>query len=166
VCLRCAYLIATSLDTHYYGALQDEIREWTLIVRNYTDPGVCSWPWEWHALEKADRPLFVTSNRCIRLRSTYGWSVIMFCAFELIQLFCVVFCVFRLLYKFDFRLVVNETANKWRPAERRSCNEIHVFWQDLYDSPDRLTECEVTAHTVQVSCILLSKRQWYTNARL
>jgi hypothetical protein len=57
------------------------------------------------------------------------------CAFEIIQLFCVMFCVFRLVYKFDFRVVINETANKWRPAERRLCNDIHFFWQDLYDFP-------------------------------
>jgi hypothetical protein len=29
-----------------------------------TDWGVCSWPWNWFAQEKADPCLFVTSNRC------------------------------------------------------------------------------------------------------
>jgi hypothetical protein len=34
------------------------------------------------------------------------------CAFEIIQLFSLVFCVFRALHKFDFRLVIKGTANK------------------------------------------------------
>jgi hypothetical protein len=28
----------------------------------FTDCGVCSWPWQWFALDKADLPLFVTSK--------------------------------------------------------------------------------------------------------
>jgi len=32
-------------DTQYYGALQGNITEWTSILCNDTDPGVCSWPW-------------------------------------------------------------------------------------------------------------------------
>jgi hypothetical protein len=44
-------------------------------------------------------------------------TAVMFCACEIIPLFSVVFCVFRSVHKFDFRLVVNETPNKWWPVE-------------------------------------------------
>jgi len=64
-----------------------------------------------------------------------------FNACEIIQLFSVVFCVFRAVHKFDFRLVVNETPNKWRPVEGRAVidtrdlDTIHMF------SPHRRGEC-------------------------
>jgi hypothetical protein len=36
----------------------------------------------------------------------------MFCAYEIIQLFFVVFYVATAVNKFDFRLLINETCNK------------------------------------------------------
>jgi len=35
-------------------------------------------------------------------------------------IFSVVSCVIRDVHKFDFRLVINEALNKWRPVERRA----------------------------------------------
>ena len=35
----------------------------------------------------------------------------MFCVYEIISLFCVVFCVVRAVGKFDFWLVINEKRN-------------------------------------------------------
>jgi hypothetical protein len=34
--------------------------------------GFCSWPWQLLALVKANRPVFVTSSRCIPLKNTLG----------------------------------------------------------------------------------------------
>jgi len=36
------------------------------------------------------------------------------CECERLQLFPLVFCMGRAVHKFDFRLVTNETPNKWR----------------------------------------------------
>jgi hypothetical protein len=36
------------------------------------DYGVCSWPWQWFALGKGGRPLFVTSNPCIPFKKYIG----------------------------------------------------------------------------------------------
>jgi hypothetical protein len=46
-----------------------------------------------------------------------------FCAWGIIQLFYVVFCVVRTVHKFGFRHVINETCSKLRPAERRSVSD-------------------------------------------
>lgn len=65
----------------------------------------------------------------------------MFYACEIIQLFFVVFCVFRAVHNFDSRLVINETRNKWRSVEGRAVvdtrdlDTIHMF------SPHRRGEC-------------------------
>jgi hypothetical protein len=85
---------------------------WPYSVFTDTDWGVCSWPWHLFALGKTDHPLFVISNRYIPV----GWSAVVFCACEIIQLFSVVFCVIRAVHEFDFRLVINETSSIWRPV--------------------------------------------------
>ena len=41
--------------------------------------GACSWPWRWFTLVKADLPLLVTSNRCIKIKNTLDWSVFALC---------------------------------------------------------------------------------------
>jgi hypothetical protein len=41
--------------------------------------------------EKADHPLFVTSNRCISVKNILGRSAVVFCACEAIHVFSVVF---------------------------------------------------------------------------
>jgi hypothetical protein len=54
-----------------------------------------------------------------------------FCAFKITHLFSVVLYLVRAVYEFDFRLVIKDKPNNWRPVESRSCNntklEIHVF---------------------------------------
>ena len=48
------------------------------------------------------------------------------------------FCVVRAVHKFDFRLVVNETPNKRRPVEGRSCSDIDsCFWQCVFSADSR-----------------------------
>jgi hypothetical protein len=47
-----------------------------------------------------------------------------FCACEIILSFSVVFGVITAVHKFDFRLVIKETHNKWRPLERKSCSDV------------------------------------------
>lgn len=46
-------------------------------------------------------------------------------AYDIKQLYSVMFCVVRAVHKFDHKLVINETADKWRPDERRQFNEGH-----------------------------------------
>jgi hypothetical protein len=67
-----------------------------------TDWGVCSWPWQLLSVwGKADRSLFVASNRCISVTNTLGWRVVVF-FFQMWphSLFSVVFYVLRTLNKF------------------------------------------------------------------
>jgi hypothetical protein len=54
------------------------------------------------------------------------------------------------VHKFDFRLVIHGTLNKWRPI-----NESHV----MTDSCSVIASV-VTTHAVQFNCILLSKGQY------
>ena len=49
----------------------------------------------------------------IPVKNTLSWSAVVFCACEITQLFCVVFFVFNAQHKFDFRLVISGTLNKW-----------------------------------------------------
>ena len=37
--------------------------------------GVCSWPWQWCALGKADCVLFVTTNWSVSGKNTSGWKL-------------------------------------------------------------------------------------------
>ena len=87
-----------------------------LVVDNDIDRGVCRRPWHLFVLGKADRPLYVTSNRCIPIKNILGRNSVVFCACEIIQLFSVAFCVVRAVHIFNFRLVINEISNKWRPV--------------------------------------------------
>jgi len=48
----------------------------------------------------------------IPVKYTLSCSVFLFCACEIIKLFCVVFFVFNVEHNF-FRLVINGTLNKW-----------------------------------------------------
>jgi hypothetical protein len=78
---------------------------------------------------------------------------------EIIQLFSVVLCVVKVVHKFDFRLVIKGTSNKWRPVGRRPVSDRDsVLWHDLYVCP-RLSSQALRdpTHAVQVNCILLSK---------
>jgi hypothetical protein len=79
-----------------------------------TDCQVCSRPWHWFALGKANRPLFVTPKWCIPVKNTSWWSPVVFYACELIQLFSVLLCVVTFVHKFHFRVPKNETPDKWR----------------------------------------------------
>lgn len=47
----------------------------------------------------------------------------MFCACEIIHLFSVVLYLVRAVLEFDFRLVIEDKPNKWRPVESRSCSD-------------------------------------------
>jgi hypothetical protein len=94
---------------------------------------VCRWPWQLFTPGKVDTSLLVTSNRCIPVKNTSDWSTVMFCACKIIQFFfSVVLWVVKAVHTFAFRLVINETTNKWWPAERRSSSDgDSCFSQDL-----------------------------------
>jgi hypothetical protein len=91
-----------------------------------------------------------------------NWSAVVFCACEAVQLFSVLFCVVRVVHKLDFGLVINETPNKWRPVERRSCSDRDsCLWYDLYvcQRPSSRGLRDST-DAVQVNSILWSKGQY------
>lgn len=60
------------------------------------------------------RSSFVIRNWCIPVKNTIGWSTVAFCAYEIIQLFAVVFDAVRNANKFHYRFVINETPHNWR----------------------------------------------------
>jgi len=51
-------------------------------------------------LGEADRPVFPTSNRCIPAKNTVGWSAVVFCAYEVVELLSVVSHFVRGVHKF------------------------------------------------------------------
>jgi lysylphosphatidylglycerol synthetase-like protein (DUF2156 family) len=63
------------------------------------------------------RPCLVC-DRCIPVKNTLGWSAVVFCVCMIMQLFCVVFCVVRAVYKFAFSLVINK---------KKSCSDRLMF---------------------------------------
>ena len=69
----------------------------------------------------------------------------MFCACGIIQLLSVVLYVVRIVHKFYFRPVVNETTNKCRPVfvlkNTSGSREIHVFDKVCMFSPDHHRQC-------------------------
>jgi len=42
---------------------------------------------------------------------------------DITQVFPVVVCVVRAVHKFELRLVVNQTPDKWQPMERMPCSD-------------------------------------------
>lgn len=58
-----------------------------------TDCGVWNWPAQCFAIEKADLPLLVTTDRYIPFKNTLGWNALAFRACEITQLFSPVICV-------------------------------------------------------------------------
>ena len=100
----------------------------------------CSWPWQWFAFGIEDFPWFVTSNRRISFEGRQGWSAVVFCACEIIQLFSVVFClvicvcvcVCVCVNKFEVRLVTKKVANYHLYVLKRitGYSVILKFWQD------------------------------------
>jgi hypothetical protein len=101
------------------------------------DCGVCIWPWQGFVQLKADCPLIVTSNLCITFENTLARSSILFGACETIQIFPMLFCVVIAVHQYDFRLVINETTYKRRPAARWPCSDRDsCFLHDLCVFPD------------------------------
>jgi hypothetical protein len=72
-----------------------------------TECGVCGWPWQWFALVKGERTLFVTTDWCIPVKNTLDRSAVVFCLCEIIRMFYLVFCVVWAVHRFDFRLLIN-----------------------------------------------------------
>ena len=82
---------------------------------------VCGWPWQWSSLEKAEALLFLNINWCISIKNTLGWSAVVCLWYKTIQF--VVFYVATTVHKLDFKLLINETPNKWWLMKRRSWND-------------------------------------------
>jgi len=57
------------------------------------------------------------------------------------------FYVVRAVLQFDFRIVINETPNKWWPAHKSWRYTDPYFWQDLYVFY-RLRKCYGTLPTL------------------
>jgi len=117
------------------------------------DPG--SFRWE-------RRSPLVIRNWCIPVKNTLGWSTVAFCAYEIIQLFAVVFDVVRYANKLHLRVVTNETHHNWRPVESKPHSDKRLmFWKGLLCPPLPTVVASATnsTHTVQVNCIPLRKRK-------
>jgi len=108
-------------------------------------------------------PLFVISNWCISNKNVLGWSAVVFCACEIVQLSSL---WLELCTNLTVKRVIKETPNKWRPIiVKKNCV---MQWYRLMFltgcicvfplSPSRVFSDSTLA--VQVNCILLSKGQY------
>ena len=91
-----------------------------------TDRAVCSWPWQSFAQDKADRSLFVTSNRRIPFKNTFCWIALRFCACD--NTFIVTFYVVRAVRRFDLCLL--QTKHLTNGDQRKSqaiTKSLHYF---------------------------------------
>ena len=103
---------------HFYGLQQSYVNKTILLktpvfwnpawICTDSDWGVYSWPWQVFVLGKAEHPLFVTTKRCIPVKTTLDRSAVVFCACEVVSY------VVRTVPKSNFRLLINGTPNKWR----------------------------------------------------
>jgi hypothetical protein len=58
-------------------------------------------------------------------------------------------------HKFDFRLVIHETHNKWRTLEA-SCSDVFMFLTgSVCSPPTAVTSIRDYTHAVQVNCNFL-----------
>jgi len=132
------------------------------IVNRVTHCGFSSWPWQWFALGTDDRPMFVTSDGYIPLKSKLDWSEVVLCASEIIQQISVVFCVVRDVHKCDFRFVTNETPNKYRPVERGRCSDRYsYFWQVRRSECKGLcTSCAGQPHSLGCGTTAPAQKRW------
>jgi len=87
--------------------------------------------------DELEHPFVVNRGRCIQIKKCIWLQFSRICSREVTPLLSVVFRVVRVVHKFDFRLVTDETPNRWRPGwrqvsqwERRTC-----FWPGLYVLP-------------------------------
>jgi hypothetical protein len=100
-------------------------------------------PWE-------SQPCLVCdSNRCILVKSTLGWNAVVFCAWENVQLCCVVLCVVTAVHTFGFRLVIKEACNKWRPILIKK-NYVMQWWKLMFLT--RYTTCFPLTVVADVKC--------------
>jgi len=64
-----------------------------------------------------------------------------FCAYEMVQLRSVVFCVVRTVHKFDFRFVIGEHLTNGDQRQGHAVTEIQVCDRIYMFSPNRLSDC-------------------------
>jgi hypothetical protein len=83
------------------------------------------WPWQF-ALRKAQWLLFVNINRDIPFTNTSGWSAVVSCVCEIIQLFSAAFHVVRFVNEFYFRLTPNDISG-WSAVVSCVCEIIKLF---------------------------------------
>jgi hypothetical protein len=91
-----------------------------------------TWPWQLFALGKGGFPLFVISNRCIPAKSALGWSAVVFCACQIIQLLFSVFSVVTAAYRRDCRLVISEIRKKWRQMKEGLTEMTALYFNLIY----------------------------------
>jgi len=91
--------------------------------------------------------------KCIEMKIRH-----VFYACEKVELFSVVFCVVRTLHKVCFKLVINETTNKWQQWKEGRA----VFLRgSIFFPPTFFAMFRDSNHGVQVTCSLLSKRLYF-----
>jgi len=59
----------------------------------------------------------MTSIRCIAIKNTLGYSVLVFCACELILLFAVAYCLVRVLHKFGLETEHPASCDQWKVTD-------------------------------------------------
>ena len=66
--------------------------------------------------DELEHPFVVNRGRCIQIKKCIWLQFSRICSREVTPLLSVVFRVVRVVHKFDFRLVTDETPNRWRPG--------------------------------------------------
>lgn len=138
----------------------------TCVSKHYTTKQkgysrVPLWLLWWFHRAKSNRQMLVTTNRCIPLRTTIGWSAVVSCEGKLILLceseFPVVFYLVRAVHRTDSRIVINWKPNEWWPkgGDRNSC-----FWQDIFSLQASLRYNGPLTHSVMTKDLLLPNDQF------
>jgi hypothetical protein len=95
----------------------------------------------------------VTTNQCIPVKNALDRSAAEYCAYKIMHVLSVVFCVVEAVRKFNFSVVINQNLINgylWKEGPMFLTTPIYFSrpsTQGLGDS----------THSVQVKCILLSK---------
>jgi len=92
--------------------------------------------------------MFLKSNGCISNKNTLHYCSFVACACKLTLLFSVVFCLGRVVRRFDCRPDRTWTPSQWRHAVTETC----CFWQDLRVLLVRLAQELILWHRQGQSC--------------
>lgn len=118
--------------------------------------GFYSWPWKWFALRIADGHLIVSSNVCVIVTNTFGWSVIVLCACEIILLCSVSSFVFT-VHKFGTysccKRNIKKSSNNWWTVFvkilRRAVRGSYYLWNSYVSAEGLYPFCAGQLHFLE-----------------